>query len=157
MAEPLWKFDGYVTAAGKATVRHEYLTVFDEDERDAIRDRVRYLKHLPKNLWTEPPFKHFGGDFGEIRDTSPRGALRVYGQFIANDKFLLLHACIKKKNKDKDGVDKAKLRLKEFNKKNGGASEFNFEEEPSKQDSSEQGDEIEAGSEESSAGDRVPN
>ncbi len=157
MAEPLWKFDGYATANGRTVVRDWFLGDLTDDERDSIRDRIRYLRILPKVSWMEPHFKNFGKDFGEIRDNSERGAIRIYGQFTSTDRFLMLAGCIKKKNKDRDGLEKANLRLKEFNKKNGSAIEFDIEEEPSKPNQAKQGNAIEAGSEEFGAGDCVSN
>ncbi len=154
---PLWKFDGYVTAAGRQVVCDWFLDELNDKERDAIRDRIRYLENVPKTLWMEPAFKNFGNDFGEIRASSKRGAIRIYGQFTEEGRFLLLFGHIKKKTHDREGINTAKLRLKEFNKGMGSASEFDFEAEPSEEDSSEPGGESGPGNEQFGSGNSLPN
>jgi len=87
------------------------------EERDAIRDRMKYLVNVKKNLWMEPRFKWFG-DIGEVRKSVSAGALRVYGYFPDGlPVFVFLLGVVKKTTKDHVGVDVARTRLKRL--KNG--------------------------------------
>ena len=66
MEKPLWKIEGFITAAGNPVVQSWYWDEIGIEERDAIRDRMKYLVNVKKNLWMEPRFKWFG-DIGEVR------------------------------------------------------------------------------------------
>jgi len=128
MDKPPWKIEGFVTAAGRPIVQEWFWDETDIDERDALRDRLRYLVNLEKSQWTEPHFKWFG-DIGEIRKSVPRGALRVYGYFEENRRvFVLLHGVVKNKTKDTEGTDLARKRLKRLANGDGTTNELDREE-----------------------------
>jgi hypothetical protein len=116
MGTPLWKIEGFETAAGNRVVEDWFWDDIDEDERDALRDRMGYLTITPRHLWKEPRFKWFGD-------------MRVYGFFPAErpDRFVFLHGVIKKANKDLEGIAVARTRLKRLSRGEGRTHEFDFE------------------------------
>jgi hypothetical protein len=142
MSKPLWTFEGYVTNAGNRVVQKWYWKGIEIDDRDDVRIRTSFLGGLQRNLWKEPHFKWFG-DIGEYRQTTPVGALRIYGYFPEERPAVFVFLCgvVKKSKKDNEGIDTARLRLKRLKQGIGGTHEFQFEEEPAGKDSSEQGDE----------------
>lgn len=134
MSAPPWKFEGFVTAAGNLIIQDWFWNEADDDERNALRDRVNYLANLKKSLWQEPAFKWFGS-YGEIRKGVPRGALRVYGFFAEErDVFVFLHANVKKAKKDQQGMDTAEKRLKRLKNGEGSTYGFDFEDKSSEED-----------------------
>jgi len=127
MSAPPWKFEGFVTAAENQVVQDWFWDEANDDERDALRDRVGYLANLKKTLWQEPHFKWFG-TYGEIRKSVPRGALRAYGFFDeARDTFVLLHAHVKNVKRDSQGMDVAERRLRRLQNGEGSTHGFDFE------------------------------
>lgn len=131
MSKPLWRFEGFVTAAGNRVVEDWYWGL-DVDDRDNIQDLVNYLGNVERHLWQEPRFKSLG-DIGEIRKKTDHGALRVYGCFRDEPHvFVFLNGELKKTNKDNQGMDAARLRLKKLNQKVGTTHEFDFEKEPTR-------------------------
>jgi hypothetical protein len=139
MSAPPWKFEGFVTAAGNPVVQEWFWADADDDERDALRDRVNYLSNLKRTLWQEPAFKWFG-TYGEIRKSVPRGALRVYGLFAEErDAFVFLHGHVKNIKKDAQGMDTAQRRLGRLRNKEGSTHEFNFEDKPTEENSKGKG------------------
>ena len=128
MEKPLWRIEGFVTAAGNPVVQSWYWDEIGIEERDAIRDRMRYLVYVKRHLWMEPRFKWFG-DIGEVRKNVSTGALRVYGYFTEDlSVFVFLLGVVKKTSKDREGVDAARTRLKRLKNGNGDTHEFDFEE-----------------------------
>lgn len=129
MGKPLWRFEGFITAAGNRVVQDWYWHEIGIDDREDIRDVVNYLANVERHLWQEPRFKSLG-DIGELRKKTDHGALRVYGCF--RDElylFVFLNGELKKANKDRQGIETARLRMKKLNQKVGTTHEFDFEEE----------------------------
>lgn len=157
MEKPLWKIEGFVTAARNAVVQSWYWDEIGIEERDAIRDRMGYLVYVKKNLWMEPRFKWFG-DIGEVRKSVSTGALRVYGYFPDGPPvFVFLLGVVKKKTKDRDGVNSARTRLNRLKNGQGDTHEFNFEERTPPEDSTGQAGESPIGSVKPFGGDSFPN
>jgi hypothetical protein len=142
MGEPLWKFEGFETDAGNPVVQDWFWDDIGDDERDDIRSRVNYLSNLPRNLWKEPHFKWLG-KIGEIRKSTTKGALRLYGYFPVDRPgvFVLLNGTIKKSNKDNPGIETAELRRKKLQQQRGATNGFDFEERPTSEMPPEQSDE----------------
>jgi hypothetical protein len=127
MGKPLWMFEGFITAAGNRVVEDWYWDEIVQDDRESIRDIANYLANYKKTLWVEPRFKNFG-DIGEIRKKTDHGALRVYGEFHdLRAAFVFLNGELKKTTKDKQGIEKARLRSKRLRRGEGTTHEFNFE------------------------------
>src|SRR5579863_4437192 len=121
MEKSPWKLEFFVTAAGTKIVQKWFWNETTLEERDALRDRANYLVNLEKNLWPEPYFKWFG-DIGEIRGRVSTGALRAYGYFDEDRRsFVVLNGVVKKSNKDKEGVELARTRLRRLRSKEGNA------------------------------------
>src|ERR1039458_6580238 len=112
MGRPLWRIDGFVTAAGNRVVQEWFWDELQVEGGDALRDRMNYPTNVGKNLW-QPPYFDWFGDIGEVRKHISSGALRVYGFFSEEPHlFVFLHGVVKKKTKDREGIDLARLRLK---------------------------------------------
>lgn len=157
MEKPLWKIEGFITAAGNPVVQSWYWDEIGIEERDAIRDRMKYLVNVKKSLWMEPRFKWFG-DIGEVRKSVSAGALRVYGYFPDGlPVFVFLLGVVKKTTKDHVGVDVARTRLKRLKNGEGDTHEFNFEERTSPEDSTGQAGQSPIGSVKPFGGYRFPN
>jgi hypothetical protein len=124
MNKPLWTFEGYVSDSGNRIVQDWFDDELDEDGRDAVRDRIRYLGFVDRHQWKEPHFKHFKSDFGEIRKKTPEGGLRIYGHFRGPRTFMFLNGVLKKTNDDKRGKRTAESRFKQFKQGKGGYHEF---------------------------------
>ncbi len=137
MGEPLWKIEGFVTAAGNPRVQEWFDDEISETDRNALRDRMRYLAEIKRTLWKEPYFEWFNAlGIGEVKVRVPTGAMRVYGYFPDDtNRFVFLCGVIKKKTKDRDGIDTALLRLKSLKKGEGKTYEFDFSERDAAQDS----------------------
>jgi hypothetical protein len=129
MSAPPWQIEGYVTPAGNRAVQEWFWDDWEcgEDGRNAIKTRMSYLVNLPKTLWKKPEFEWFG-DIGEVRKSIQRGALRVYGFFPDDARFVFLLGNLKKKNKDQDAVRVARKRLRQITKGEGSTHEFVFTE-----------------------------
>jgi hypothetical protein len=142
MSKPLWTFEGFETDAGNQVVQEWYWSDIGIDQRDDIRTRVAYIENVEQNLWKEPHFKFFG-DIGEIRKRTPVGALRVYGYFPADRPhvFVILNGDLKKSDKDRQGVETARLRLKKLQQGRGRTHGFDFDEKPANEIPPEQDDE----------------
>jgi hypothetical protein len=142
MSKPHWTFEGFVTDAGNRVVQQWFWGDIGSDERDDIRTRIGYIENIERNLWKEPHFKSFG-DIGEIRKKTPGGALRIYGYFPKERPhvFVFLYGDMKKSDKDKQGVETARLRLKKLQQGRGTTHGFDFEEESVGEVSPEQDDE----------------
>ncbi len=124
----VWTFEAYETDAGNRIVQEWYWEEICLDDRDLIRDRIRYLKNVGRHLWKEPYFESMG-ELGEIKKRStPRGALRIYGCFREGAVFLFLHGVLKKARKDKKGINTSKLRLRKLQAEVGRSHEFEFKE-----------------------------
>jgi hypothetical protein len=127
MGTPLWMFEGFVTAAGNRVVEDWYWDEIVRDDRESIRDIANYLANYKKTLWVEPRFKNLG-DIGEIRKGTDHGALRVYGEFHEQwAAFVFLNGELKKTTRDKQGIEKARLRSKRLKQGEGTTHGFDFE------------------------------
>jgi hypothetical protein len=129
MSAPPWKFEGFISAAGNRLVQEWYWDDREcgEDGRNAIKTRINYLMYLPKSLWKKPEFEWFG-DLGEVRKSVPTGALRVYGFFPDEMRFVFLLGNVKKKDRDKDAIKTARQRMKRLANGEGYTHEFVFAE-----------------------------
>jgi hypothetical protein len=117
---------------------------------------VNHLGNVERHLWQEPRFKSLG-DIGELRKKTDHGALRVYGCFRDESYlFVFLNGELKKTNKDKQGMDTARLRLKKLNQKVGTTHGFDFEEEPTGTNPPEPTGQGAAGGEQLGRGNCVP-
>jgi hypothetical protein len=159
MDKPLWTFRGYTTDAGNSLVQvwfHENLSI---DDRDLIRDRIRYLKEVERHLWIRPRFDKLEDDLNEIRIKAPAGPIRIYGYFPPGERhcFTLLHGLYKTVDNDRAGKRVARERLKLLKQGIGGTREFNFEERTSPEDSAGQEGQGSASGIESFGGNRLPN
>lgn len=133
-----WRIEGVETSAGNCVVQKWYWNDLNDDERDAIRDRINYLTKLPRTLWKEPPFKWFG-EVGEVRIRTSKGPLRIYGYFPSDaNVFVFLDGRYKEKDKDRSGKKTVEQRLKSLQKGTGRTHEFDFEDK-----SGEEGPEVE--------------
>jgi hypothetical protein len=127
MEKSLWVFEGFVTEAGSRVVEDWYWDDIAGDDRESIRDIANYLANYKKSLWVEPRFKNLG-DLGEIRKKTDHGALRVYGEFHEpRAAFVFLNGELKKTTKDKQGIEKARLRSKKLKQGKGTTHGFDFE------------------------------
>jgi hypothetical protein len=157
MEKPLWRIEGFVTAAGNRVVQKWYWDEIGIEERDALRDRMSHLANAPKHLWKEPLFEWFG-DIGEVKKRVSSGALRVYGFFPdESNTFVFLLGVVKKKTKDREGMELARTRLKRLKSGEGDTHEFDFEERASPEDSPGQEGQNPIGSVEPFGGYRFPN
>lgn len=132
MSEPLWTFEGFVTDAGTRIVEHWYHEELSVDERDLIRDRIRYLQNVERNLWRRPGFDKVKDEIHEIRKDTSTGWIRIYGYFHPQKRhcFVLLHGHDKDDKNDKPGKRMASDRLKLLRQGKGRTHEFSFEERP---------------------------
>lgn len=154
-----WRIEGFETNAGNRIVQKWYWNKLDDDERDAIRDRMNYLTNLPRTLWAEKRFTWFSEyGFGEVRIKRPQGPLRIYGYFPSNENvFVFLEGHYKEKNNDRAGKRTVEQRLNALRKGQGRTHEFDFEDK-----SGEEGPEVEGlpdtdGGLQSHRGNRLPN
>jgi hypothetical protein len=78
----LWRFYGYVTPAGNREVQN-WFDGLSEEEADEVKDGLRYLQLLPRDLWRRPEFDQLDSDISEVRfRVSGRNIqLRLYGSF----------------------------------------------------------------------------
>lgn len=129
MGAPPWRIEGYVTPAGNSLVQEWYWDDPEcgEEGRNAIRTRMNYLVLLPRTLWEPPRFKWLG-DIGEVRDSVTTGALRVYGFFPDDKRFVFLLGNVKKKDKDQDALKNARKRMKRLLNGEGWTDGFVFAE-----------------------------
>jgi phage-related protein len=157
MGKPLWRIEGFVTAAGNSVVQKWFWDEIGVEVRDALRDRMNYLMAVEKHPWMEPGFKWFR-DIGEVRKRVSTGALRVYGYFPDDSNtFVFLHGVVKQKTKDREGVETARKRLKRLKNGEGSTHEFNFKERTPSADSTGQEDQSSIGGIKSFGGNSLPN
>jgi phage-related protein len=157
MDKSLWRIEGFVTAAGSPVVQKWFWNEIGIEERDALRDRMNHLTMVEKHLWKEPLFEWFG-DIGEVKKRVSTGALRVYGYYPDDSNtFVFLLGVVKKRTKDREGMELARKRLKRLKNREGSTHEFNFEERTSSEDSAEQEDQGSTGGIKSLGGYRFPN
>lgn len=130
MGKPLWTFEGYRTEVGGTPVQDWYQDDLSVDDRDLLRDRIRYLQELERHLWKLPCFGSAGGELWEIRRNTATGWLRLYGVFHRHKRhcFILLNGNDKDVKNDQKGKATARERLKNLRLKRGDTHEFNFEE-----------------------------
>lgn len=127
MSAPPWKIEGFVTPAENRAVQEWYWDEAGEEGRRAIRTRMRYLENLHRTLWKGSEFKWLG-DIGEVRKRISTGALRVYGFFPDDSRFVFLLGNIKKKDNDQDALKTARKRKKQLLNGEGSTHEFDFSE-----------------------------
>lgn len=135
MGKPLWTFEGFCTEAGGKPVQDWYYRELTVDERDLLRDRIRYLENLERHLWKLPCFGPAGEELWEIRRDTANGWLRIYGFFHPDKRrcFVLLNGKDKNVRNDLKGKRVARERLKLLKQKKGTTHEFSFEERTSRE------------------------
>lgn len=134
---PLWTFRGYTTEAGNNLVQEWFHEKLGIEDRDLIRDRIRYLKDVERHLWIRPGFDKLDEDLNEIRIKTSAGPIRIYGYFPPGKRhcFTFLHGLYKSADNDKAGKRIARERLKLLRQNKGSTHEFDFEERASSEDS----------------------
>ena len=139
MGEPLWKIEGFVaTAAGNPRVQEWFDDEISETDRNALKRPDAVPCGRSSGLYGKSRISSGSVrlGIGEVKVRVPTGAMRVYGDLPDDtNRFVFLCGVIKKKTKDRDGIDTALLRLKSLKKGEGKTYEFDFSERDAAQDS----------------------
>jgi hypothetical protein len=131
-AQPIitWVFHGYVTPAGNPTVQ-KWFNDLEDEEKDAVKDVLIYLRVSPRHWWTKPQFDSFDPDLSEIRITVNvlKRIYRVYGTFwpkSARYSYTFLIGKNKKVDNDRRGKREAIDRLRELRTGEASVKQFEF-------------------------------
>jgi hypothetical protein len=130
MGKPtLWTFAGYVTEAGRHIVQ-EWYDSLPIEEYEELQDLLNHMASAEK--WTRPEFDKVTSPLHEVRVKAniANHEVRVYGVFnpdVRHQFLFLLGVTAKKKDKDKQGQDKALARLALLKQRKASTHEFVIE------------------------------
>ena len=131
MAEDIvWTFHGYITPGGTRDVQ-QWFDGLEDDAKDAIRDALAYLQHVPHSQWRKPEFEPLGKGLSEVRAKAHelQHWYRIYGFFWPEGRryvytFLLGHN--KKERNPRHEISEARKRMGSVETGIAGIHEFNF-------------------------------